>query len=141
MNCPRLGTVPQSDAVSPGRAWRLTDGGGAWARQGPHPHAGQTRDTLKKPGAEAITKNGHSMIVMMNHGPLRVTLGGNLNTQAQNFLPQHPTAETSRASTLYKNLNVPLAKIPTAQHRRPGDTRPDPGQFLHTLLGFVAQMV
>ena len=52
----------------------------------PVTHDGETRDGLRKLGAEGITKNGHSAILKLTFGNLAVMLGGDLNTQAQDFL-------------------------------------------------------
>lgn len=52
----------------------------------PVTHNGETRDGLRKLGAEGITKNGHSVVLKLTFGKLAVMLGGDLNTQAQDFL-------------------------------------------------------
>lgn len=52
----------------------------------PVTHRGETRDGLRKLGPEGITKNGHSVILKLTHGKLAVMLGGDLNTQAHDFL-------------------------------------------------------
>lgn len=52
----------------------------------PVTHSGETRDGLRKLGAEGITKNGHSVVLRLTYEKLAVMLGGDLNTQAQNFL-------------------------------------------------------
>ena len=52
----------------------------------PVTHGDETRDGLRKLGAEGITKNGHSVVLRLTYEKLSVMLGGDLNTQAQDFL-------------------------------------------------------
>ena len=46
---------------------------------------------LKYFGSEGLTKNGHSVSIMLRIGRLKVFLGGDLNTQAENYLLNHYT--------------------------------------------------
>lgn len=52
----------------------------------PVTHHAETRDGLRKLGSESVTKNGHSIVLKLTYEKLAVMLGGDLNTQAQNFL-------------------------------------------------------
>ncbi len=52
----------------------------------PVTHGGETRDGLRKLGVEGVTKNGHSVIMRLTFGKLALMLGGDLNTEAQDFL-------------------------------------------------------
>ncbi|MCR9202876.1 MAG: MBL fold metallo-hydrolase [Planctomycetaceae bacterium] len=65
---------------------------------------GTRRNVLRKLGNEGQTKNGHSVILQLQYGRLKVMLGGDLNTQAQDFLLQHYTSVSTKASTLEKKL-------------------------------------
>lgn len=50
---------------------------------------GNTRNALRRLGSEGVTKNGHSVILQLQVGKLKVMLGGDLNTQSEDFLLQH----------------------------------------------------
>lgn len=65
---------------------------------------GTRRDVLRRLGSEGVTKNGHSVILKLQYGKLKVMLGGDLNTQSQDFLLQNYTSVRSKASTLEKKL-------------------------------------
>ncbi len=73
-------------------------------------HAGETRACLRKLGNEGVTKNGHSVVLKMQYGKLTVMLGGDLNTQSQDFLLQHYTSVASKASLLEKKIAKLQAK-------------------------------
>ena len=47
------------------------------------------RDTLIKLGDEGVTKNGHSIILQLRIGRLKVMLGGDLNTESEDYLFRH----------------------------------------------------
>lgn len=49
---------------------------------------GKSRRSLRVLGNEGVTKNGHSVIFKARYGKLSVLLGGDLNSQSQNFLLQ-----------------------------------------------------
>lgn len=49
---------------------------------------GKKKTTLRKLGSESVIKNGHSIILKGRYGNLSLLLGGDLNTQSQNFLLQ-----------------------------------------------------
>jgi beta-lactamase superfamily II metal-dependent hydrolase len=57
-------------------------------------------------GNEGITKNGHSVILKLKYGNLSIMLGGDLNTQSQDFLLQNYTSIVSKASSLEKKVNT-----------------------------------
>lgn len=48
----------------------------------------KSRRTLRVLGSEGVTKNGHSVIFKARYGKLSILLGGDLNSQSQNFLLQ-----------------------------------------------------
>jgi beta-lactamase superfamily II metal-dependent hydrolase len=64
----------------------------------------ETRRCLRKLGSEGVTKNGHSIVLKLTYGKLKVMLGGDLNTQSQDFLLRQYTAVNSKASTLEKKV-------------------------------------
>ncbi len=47
---------------------------------------GQTRYCLPRLGNEGVTKNGHSVVFRMTFGKLSLLLGGDLNTEAEDYL-------------------------------------------------------
>jgi beta-lactamase superfamily II metal-dependent hydrolase len=50
------------------------------------------RTVLRKfPGADGRTKNGHSVVLMIEYGQVKILLGGDLNTDAEDFLLTHYT--------------------------------------------------
>ena len=92
------------------------DGSGKLALRvlGPVPekitHQGITRSCLRKLGNEGVTKNGHSVILKLQYGKLAVMLGGDLNTQSQDFLLQNYTSVKSKASSLERKISKLHAK-------------------------------
>jgi hypothetical protein len=48
--------------------------------------AGKSKRGLVRLGAESITKNGHSVVLQLQFGKLKVMLGGDLNTQSEDHL-------------------------------------------------------
>jgi beta-lactamase superfamily II metal-dependent hydrolase len=75
-------------------------------------YEGEKRRCLRKLGSEGVTKNGHSVILKLKYGKLKVMLGGDLNTQSQDFLLQRYTSVTSKTSSLEKKLAKLEAKGP-----------------------------
>ncbi|MEO0369933.1 MAG: MBL fold metallo-hydrolase [Pseudomonadota bacterium] len=73
-------------------------------------HAGETRQCLRKLGSEGVTKNGHSVTLRLKYGRLRVMLGGDLNTQAQDFLLKLYAKGPAKTSSLEKKINKLTAK-------------------------------
>ena len=54
-----------------------------------HSKGNAHRDTLIKLGDEGVTKNGHSIILQLQIGRLKVMLGGDLNTESEDYLFRH----------------------------------------------------
>ena len=73
-------------------------------------HLGKTRKCLRRLGVEGVTKNGHSIILKLQYKKLSVMLGGDLNTQSQDFLLQQYTSVASKASSLEKKIKKLAAK-------------------------------
>ena len=65
---------------------------------------GNTRQCLRKLGNEGVTKNGHSVILKLQYEKLAIMLGGDLNTQAQDFLLQSYTSVENKASLLERKV-------------------------------------
>jgi beta-lactamase superfamily II metal-dependent hydrolase len=63
---------------------------------------GETRPALRRLGAEGISKNGHSVVMLLGIGRLRVLLGGDLNTEAEDYLLRHYCGVDDDASELEK---------------------------------------
>lgn len=70
----------------------------------------ETRRCLRTLGNEGVTKNGHSVVLKLTCGKLSVMLGGDLNTQSQDFLLKQYTGIKSNASTLEKKVAKLQAK-------------------------------
>ncbi len=71
---------------------------------------GQTRATLRRLGGEDISKNGHSVVLQLRMGELRVLLGGDLNTESEDFLLKHYCDVREDASELEKTVHHLHAK-------------------------------
>jgi len=67
-------------------------------------HNGETRECFRKLGNEGVTKNGHSVVFKLTFGKLSLMLGGDLNSQSQDFLLGLYTDTTVKASTLEKKI-------------------------------------
>lgn len=65
---------------------------------------GVQRAMLRVLGNEGETKNGHSVVLKLKIGNLRVLLGGDLNTAAEDFLLSHYTGLAEAASDLEKTI-------------------------------------
>ncbi len=65
---------------------------------------GTERDCLYKLGNEGETKNGHSVIIQLQIGKLKVMLGGDLNTQAEDYLFRHYGEATRDVSRLERDV-------------------------------------
>lgn len=63
-------------------------------------HDGKSRNVLRRLGNEGVTKNGHSVILRLIYGKLSIMLGGDLNTQSQDFLLQNYTSVQTATSKL-----------------------------------------
>lgn len=73
-------------------------------------HNGTTRQCFRKLGSEGVTKNGHSVTLKLTYGNLRVMLGGDLNTQSQDFLLNLYAGGPSKTSSLEKKIDKLVAK-------------------------------
>ncbi|MCG8605745.1 MBL fold metallo-hydrolase [bacterium] len=67
-------------------------------------HQGEKRKCLRRLGNEGVTKNGHSVILKLIYRNLSIMLGGDLNTQSQDFLLQNYTSIRGKASSLGKKV-------------------------------------
>jgi hypothetical protein len=61
-----------------------------------------------------VTKNGHSVILQLRIGKLKVMLGGDLNTESEDYLLRHYAQTNSEASHLESRLYEIKAKGSTA---------------------------
>ncbi len=50
---------------------------------------GKSKDCLLRLGDDGVTKNGHSVIFQVRIGKLKIMLGGDLNTEAEDHLVRH----------------------------------------------------
>ena len=73
-------------------------------------HNGESRKCLRRLGNEGVTKNGHSVILKLQYEKLSIMLGGDLNTQSQDFLLQQYTTVSEEASSLEKDIRKLVAK-------------------------------
>jgi beta-lactamase superfamily II metal-dependent hydrolase len=67
---------------------------------------GQTRYCLPRLGNEGQTKNGHSVVFRMTFGKLSVLLGGDLNTQSEDYLGRQHLGLTQDLSKLWKDAEA-----------------------------------
>jgi beta-lactamase superfamily II metal-dependent hydrolase len=65
---------------------------------------GQTRQCIVKLGNESKTKNGHSIVFQLRYGKVKMILGGDLNTESQDYLAQYYSGESTKLSTLEKDI-------------------------------------
>ena len=66
----------------------------------------QTRDALLKLGNEGVTKNGHSVIIQLQFGRLKVMLGGDLNTESEDYLFKQYCGTQHDVSQLEKDIGI-----------------------------------
>lgn len=63
------------------------------AIQGPVPEditvSGKKQSLLRTIGGEGVTKNGHSIVLQLRIGKLKILLGGDLNTESEDYLLRH----------------------------------------------------
>lgn len=71
---------------------------------------GKNRRTLRVLGSEGVTKNGHSVIFKAMFGKLSILLGGDLNSQSQNFLLQTYSGASETPEQLDKIISRLKAK-------------------------------
>lgn len=76
---------------------------------------------LTKLGNEGVTKNGHSVLLQLRIGKLKVMLGGDLNTEAENYLLRHYAQTNFDTSELEKRLYQLKAKGNTASSEEKQD--------------------
>lgn len=72
------------------------------------------RECLLKLGNEGVTKNGHSVILQLRIGKLKVMLGGDLNTESEDYLLKHYAQTSSETSKLENQVYEIKAKGTTA---------------------------
>lgn len=73
-------------------------------------HGAKTRECILKLGKDSVTKNGHSVILQLRIGKLKVMLGGDLNTESEDYLLQHYAETEVDASVLESRLYELKAK-------------------------------
>ena len=67
-------------------------------------HNGKTKQGLIRLGAEGVTKNGHSVVLQLRIGKLKVMLGGDLNTQSEDYLLKTYGETSKEVSELEERL-------------------------------------
>lgn len=65
---------------------------------------GEKRQCIVKLGNESKTKNGHSIVFQLRYGKVKMILGGDLNAESQDYLAQHYSGESTKLSTLEKDI-------------------------------------
>lgn len=65
---------------------------------------GETRPCLIKLGSESKTKNGHSVVFQLRYGKLKMILGGDLNSNSQDYLAQFYSKVDIKLSELEKDM-------------------------------------
>ena len=87
---------------------------------GPVPQLVDGKPALPRIGNDGITKNGHSVVLLLEIGAIKMLLGGDLNEPSQNYLLEHYTglsaqpgsvdAEIALIEESRKTFEVDLAK-------------------------------
>jgi len=72
---------------------------------------GKEVECLRKLGNEGETKNGHSVVLRLIHGKLKLMLGGDLNIKSQDFLAQYYSKIDTKLSTLEKQIKKLREKL------------------------------
>ncbi|NOQ72461.1 MAG: hypothetical protein GQ574_10695 [Crocinitomix sp.] len=72
---------------------------------------GKVRQCLVKLGNESKTKNGHSIVFQLRYGKVKMILGGDLNTESQDYLAQFYSGESTKLSDLEKDLKKIKAEL------------------------------
>jgi len=62
------------------------------------------RSCLIQLGANGITKNGHSIVFKLHYGKLKVLLGGDLNSESQDYIAKHYAKTDKNLSDLEKSI-------------------------------------
>ena len=68
-----------------------------------------------------VTKNGHSIVFQLRYGKLKMLLGGDLNSESQDYLAQFYSGISTKMSTLeneIRALNLSLAQKKTSQQAK-----------------------
>ncbi len=78
---------------------------------------GKTRPVFRRLGNEGISKNGHSVVMLLSIGRLRVLLGGDLNTESEDYLLRHYCGTQKDASELEKIVYHLKAKGPALSNK------------------------
>ena len=64
----------------------------------------KSKHCLIRLGDEGVTKNGHSVVLQLQFGRLKVMLGGDLNTEAEDYLLKHYGEATREVSKLEERI-------------------------------------
>ncbi len=75
---------------------------------------GQTRQCIVKLGNESKTKNGHSIVFQLRFGKVKMILGGDLNTESQDYLAQFYSGVDTKLSDLEKDIKTIKTKLVSA---------------------------
>lgn len=73
-------------------------------------YGNESKQCLIRLGDKSVTKNGHSVILQLQIGRLKVMLGGDLNTQSEDYLLQHYGGATRAVSKLEERIYELQAK-------------------------------
>ncbi len=73
-------------------------------------HGSSSKRCLIRLGDEGVTKNGHSVILQLRIGKLKVMLGGDLNTEAEDYLLKHYADTDKEVSALETRIYKLQAK-------------------------------
>lgn len=71
----------------------------------------EKRQCLIKLGDESQTKNGHSIVFQLQYGKLKMILGGDLNSEAQDYLAQFYSGIPTKLSDLEKDIKALRATL------------------------------
>lgn len=77
---------------------------------------GKKHDLLRTIGNEGVTKNGHSIVFRLKIGKLKILLGGDLNTESEDYLLRHYCnidEDTSDLEKVVHHLNAKGGNLTT----------------------------
>lgn len=67
---------------------------------GPVPQVLNGKPALPRIGSDGVTKNGHSVVLLLEIGLVRMLLGGDLNEPSQEYLLEHYTGMSARPNSV-----------------------------------------
>ncbi|MTI88789.1 MAG: hypothetical protein FH748_12550 [Balneolaceae bacterium] len=80
-------------------------------------HNGENRKCLVRFSSEGVTKNGHSIVFQLEIGKLKIMLGGDLNSDSQDYLAQQYSAIDTELSELEEDIHKYTSLLSSPEHK------------------------